>query len=78
MAPGSTGSRWYLWGGGAMLFVPWTTSRAFGAAPGGLVGLGMRLNEQAMIIVDAAGPFAASLPIGSTDRERRGHPSLDL
>src|SRR5947209_7199654 len=34
---GSTGSRWYLWGGGAVLLVPWTTSSSFDVAPGALV-----------------------------------------
>jgi hypothetical protein len=64
---GSTGSRWYLWGGGALLLVPWTTSRSFDVAPGAVVGLGMRLGEHVMLVLDAAGPFAGSLAVGAVN-----------
>lgn len=57
--------RWYLWAGGSMLFVPWTTSRPVGATSGGALGLGAQVNEQVMVVLDAAGPFAGSLPVGS-------------
>lgn len=63
----SPGVRLFLWAGGSMLLTPWTTSPAFDAAPGAVVGLGMRLDEQVMLVLDAAGPFAASLPVGSRD-----------
>ncbi len=57
--------RWYLWAGGSVSFIPWTTSHAIGPATGFQVGVGVQVNEQVMVVLDAAGPFAESLPIGS-------------
>jgi len=63
--------RWTLWAGGSLLVVPWTTnttsttSPAVGPATGCEVGLGVQVNDQVMVVLDAAGPFATSLPLGA-------------
>ena len=63
--PGRPPGRWYLWGGGSALLTPWTTSAAFVVAPGVILGVGIRLDEKVMLVLNAAGPFASSLPLGS-------------
>ncbi len=68
--------RWYLWAGGSMLFIPWTTystvglanASPIGPAPGCEVGVGIQVNDQVMLVADAVGPFAASLPLGAPSR----------
>jgi hypothetical protein len=62
---GAQAGRWSLWGGGSMLLVPWTASRPVGPTWGGIIGVGAELTEQVMLVLDAAGPFAGSLPIGA-------------
>jgi hypothetical protein len=63
--PASTGPRFYLMGGAEMLFTPWANTSHDFPALGGVVGLGARLGQRFLLIVDGAGPFAITLPIGS-------------
>ncbi len=75
--------RWHLLVGGSTLMIPWTNQPTFAPAVGALVGLGARLSQHVLLVVEASGPFATSLlirgrserpitPIASSIRGSRG------
>ncbi|HXU61539.1 MAG TPA: hypothetical protein VN962_07565, partial [Polyangia bacterium] len=65
--PGPPGpARWHLVAGGSTLMIPWT-HRSTTPSFGGLIGVGRRYGQHVLAIVQAAGPFGASLAIAHQD-----------
>lgn len=55
--------RWQLVAGSTTLMIPWTHRSTFDPAFGALIGIGRRYGQRVLAIVQAAGPFATSLPV---------------
>lgn len=55
--------RWHLVAGAATLMIPWTGKRGLDPAVGAVLGIGAQFGPHLLAIFEAAGPFAASLPV---------------
>jgi hypothetical protein len=63
LQPASGPPRWHLVVGMSTLMIPWTNKPTFTPAAGLILGVAARMGQHALLVMEAAGPFANALPI---------------